>query len=327
MPSVDIIIPNYQYGHFLSACVESVLGQDVRDIRVLIIDNASTDNSLEVARSLAAEDNRIQIVEHAVNLGHTASFNEGIDLATADYFMILCADDLLTPGCLTRAIAVMEMHPALSFAYGDGVVCRSGGTAPTVDLGQAPTQWQISTSNQYIEKCCRAPMRSAGFLLIRTTVQKQAGHYRPELPFGDDLEMLLRLARLGPVAETKAVQGIWREHGSNRSKIFWADSMRRLRAAELTFETFFFGEGGTIDGAARLRRQARRTLGNCAYWSAVSHLIRGHFREGISLFGLAFGLSPLATVVPPVAHLFQQGRSFARVREVVWEAVRGSRVS
>ena len=56
MASVDVIVPCYQYGHFLRDCAASVLTQDVSDLRLVIIDNASTDNTLEVARELAAAD-------------------------------------------------------------------------------------------------------------------------------------------------------------------------------------------------------------------------------------------------------------------------------
>lgn len=324
MPSVDVVIPNYQYGRFLKECVESVLTQGVRDVRVFIIDNASTDNSCEVARSLLAQDSRIRLIEHRVNLGHTASFNEGIDLATADYFMILCADDLLTPGCLARAISAMETYPALSFVYGEGAVSKADEHIAATAHGYAPAGWKITQSDRYIEECCRTPMRSAGFTLIRTSVQKQAGHYKPELPFGDDVEMLLRLARLGPVAETDAIQGIWRVHDSNRSMPLWANSTRRQRAAEAVFESFFSGEGRPIDGVARLRRIVRRKLGNHAYWSAVSQLIHGRLGEAMSLFGLAFSRAPLTALVPPVNDLLRRSGSFVRIRKVAWKAVRRS---
>lgn len=56
MASVDVIIPNYEYGRFLRDCVTSVLRQNIEALRVLIIDNASTDDSVEVARALARED-------------------------------------------------------------------------------------------------------------------------------------------------------------------------------------------------------------------------------------------------------------------------------
>src|SRR5262245_3553031 len=104
MSSVDVVIPCYQYGRFLRECVSSVLTQGVSHIRVLIIDNASTDGSAEIARQLAAEDSRIEVAAHSHNVGPTASYNEGIDWASAEYFVLLDADDLLAPGCLARAL-------------------------------------------------------------------------------------------------------------------------------------------------------------------------------------------------------------------------------
>ena len=86
MSSIDVVVPCFQYGRFLRDSVGSVLRQEISSLRVLIIDNGSTDNSLEVARQLASEDKRVQIIAHGINLGPHASFNEGIDWATGDYF-------------------------------------------------------------------------------------------------------------------------------------------------------------------------------------------------------------------------------------------------
>ena len=97
MSSIDIVIPNYNYGRFLEGCVESVLGQNIPDMRILIIDNASTDDSVAIARSLATTNPRIETCLRPKNLGGQASFNEGIDWARADYFAIICADDVLSP--------------------------------------------------------------------------------------------------------------------------------------------------------------------------------------------------------------------------------------
>ena len=97
MSSVDIAIPCYQYGRYLRDCVASVLSQDIDDLRILIIDNASTDNSVAIARQLAAEDARVSLLARSQNLGPHASFNAGVDWAAARYFMVLCADDLLAP--------------------------------------------------------------------------------------------------------------------------------------------------------------------------------------------------------------------------------------
>jgi glycosyltransferase involved in cell wall biosynthesis len=74
------------------------LTQGIDDLRVLIVDNASADDSVEVARGLAEQDSRIEIVARKTNLGPHASWNDGIDWARSDYLLILCADDLLAPG-------------------------------------------------------------------------------------------------------------------------------------------------------------------------------------------------------------------------------------
>ena len=118
MNTIDIAIPNYNQARFLPSAVQSVLAQGIDDIRVLIIDNCSTDNSLEVAEELAERDGRISLVRHTQNVGAIASFNEAIDWASATFFTILAADDQLADGSLRRSLAVMEANPAAAFAYG-----------------------------------------------------------------------------------------------------------------------------------------------------------------------------------------------------------------
>src|SRR5262245_11354896 len=141
MASVDIAIPCYQYGRYLRQCVASVLAQGIDDVRVLIIDNASTDDSVAVARQLALEDARVEVLARPTNLGPHAAFNAGIDWARADYFMVLCADDLLTPGSLARAVAVMETHPEVAFAYGTDVHRGDTDILPMSASSKEEAQW------------------------------------------------------------------------------------------------------------------------------------------------------------------------------------------
>jgi len=84
--SVDVIVPCYRYGRFLCECVESVLSQQIQSLRVLIIDDASPDNTAEAATALASEDSRVEFVRHKTNAGHIATYNEGIEWAGGDYF-------------------------------------------------------------------------------------------------------------------------------------------------------------------------------------------------------------------------------------------------
>jgi len=87
MSSVSVVIPCYKYGHFLEDAVGSVLDdQEGVDVRVLIIDDASPDDSAEVARKIAARDPRVEVIVHTTNKGHIATYNEGLlDWADGDY--------------------------------------------------------------------------------------------------------------------------------------------------------------------------------------------------------------------------------------------------
>jgi glycosyltransferase involved in cell wall biosynthesis len=201
MPSVDVVIPSYQYGRYLRACVESVLNQGIQDLRVLIIDNASTDNSVEVARELVAEDPRVDLIARTRNLGRYTSYNEGIDWASSDYFLMLCADDLLMPGILSSALTTMERNPDVVFAIGEDLrILQDEATLPVHYPPIADVQWTISKGRQFIELCCARPRASVA-PIMRTSAQKAAGYHRANLPFNDDVELLLRLACLGNVAE------------------------------------------------------------------------------------------------------------------------------
>jgi glycosyltransferase involved in cell wall biosynthesis len=285
-PAVDVLIPNYQYGRFLRQCVESVLTQGIEHVRVLIIDNASTDDSVEVAQQLAAEDSRVQLVARRRNLGPHASYNEGIDWATSKYFIVLCADDLLTPLSLRRAVAVLEQHAEVGFAYGRAIWLRPQDPMPVPDSKAAAVPWRILPGKDFIERLCRtASNHISGPVLVRTDAQKLAGHYRPALSHSDDVEMWMRLACLGDAAETKACLGVQRVHGANRSTfgrqqgaaLLSREDRERLLYNwhdEAAFESFFAHEGRLLPEAARLHRLVRRSVVGRAYWGALTQLRR-----------------------------------------------------
>lgn len=333
LASVDVAIPCYQYGRFLRECVTSVLSQGFQGVRVLVIDNASTDDSVEVAQQLAAEDRRVQVVAHRRNLGPHASYNEGIDWASSQYFMVLSADDFLAPGCLARAVSIMERHPDVGFAYGRSVWLRPQDPIPVFDSEIGDTPWRIVASADLLERFCRDGVNhvpSHSTVVVRTVAQKLAGYYRPELPHTDDFEMWLRLARLGPAARTEAQLAILRLHHLSRNTLacryYTCDRPPALPYHdEATFESFFAHEGGLVPDAARLHRLARRSVAERAYWAAVAHLCRG--QPGISwdLFKFAFSRRPTTAVLPPLSYLLRRDDAVDRIIEVAAEMVRWPR--
>jgi glycosyltransferase involved in cell wall biosynthesis len=321
---VDVAIPCYQYGRFLHDCVTSVLTQDIRALRVLIIDNASTDNSLEVAQQLAAEDPRVEVVAHKRNLGHHASFNEAIDWANSKYFMILCADDLLAPGCLVDAVSIMERHSNVGFTQGRQVALHPGDSVPILASDIRDTPWRIVAGEDLLNKVCRTGVfefKSCSVMVVRTVVQKIAGYYRPELSYTDDLEMWMRLVCLGSAAMTEAYLAIHRLHGLNRTCSLLWDHSGWLRRCEATFESFFAHEGNSLPEAGRLHQLAKRSLGERAYWSALAHLCRGDAVTCRNLMKDAFRLCPMTAIFPPLNYLFRRGDAVGRIISVASEMV------
>jgi glycosyltransferase involved in cell wall biosynthesis len=325
MPSVDIVIPNFQYGKYLPECVASILDQGHRDLRILIIDNASTDDSVEIARRLAADDGRIEVRARAQNLGFQASVNEGIDWASSEYFMILCADDLLTPGALSCAIAIMEKYPETSFAYGKYAMFKAGEPRPHIEQF-VDGVWTVRTGADYIRRCCNGRADLTVSPLIRTRIQKKVGHYRAHLQFADDVEAYLRLARFGSVAVTPRIQGMQRLHERNTSQTTWKDPVRRMTEQLAVFDSFFCNEGKEMPDAKDSHRLARRRVGEGAYWSGIVRIVRGDYRSGVNLLKLAVRLTPRAAIIPPVHYLTRVDQPLTRLAGIVLHVLGSKRL-
>lgn len=331
---VDVAIPSYQYGRFLRDCVTSVLTQEDQDVRVLIIDNASTDNSVEVAQQLAAEDRRVELVARRRNLGLHASWNEGIDWASSKYFMVLCADDFLVPAGLAAAVPIMEQHPDLAFAFGHASYVRSEHPMAVVNTDPRKMPWRIVAGPDLIERFCREGVNHVpgSGVLVRTAMQKMAGHYRPKLAHTTDFEMWMRLARFGGSASTEAQMVLLRLHRLARKALACPDYTCDRPPAqpwldEAAFDSFFAHEGASLPGAARLHRLAKRGIAERAYWAAVAHLCRGNTGAGKDLFKFALRRRPSTAILPPVRYLFRREYALERILETTSEMLRWPRAT
>lgn len=241
--SIDVAVPCYNYGHLLKTCVDSVLSQSGVDVRVLIIDDTSKDNTAEVGKALAEGDSRVTFRRHAENKGHIATFNEGIDWASAQFFMLLSADDYLLPGALDRASRVMSDKQDVGFTFGNVMVLSSDGTAQRVTpLGQASAAAarQPMSGAEFIRLSGGTNIVSTPTALVRTSLQKQVGGYHVELPHTCDMEMWLRLASRSAVGFINDDQAVYRRHVSNMSLGYLGESMlpdlqQRRKAFEILF--------------------------------------------------------------------------------------------
>jgi glycosyltransferase involved in cell wall biosynthesis len=217
MATVDVIVPCHNYACFLRQCVESVLTQSLQAVRVLIIDDASVDTTSVLANDLTLEDPRVSFIRHPENRGHIATYNEGIAWASADYLLLLSADDFLLPGALARAGALMDAHPKVGFTFGRCVQLYPGDAVPVIRSDDGHQGWRILDGPEFIEQNGARNDVATATAVVRTSLQKRLGGYCPDLPHAGDMEMWLRLALHGPVGFIEAKQAVYRRHERNMS--------------------------------------------------------------------------------------------------------------
>jgi glycosyltransferase involved in cell wall biosynthesis len=271
----SVVVPCFNYGHVLEGCLQSVLDQEGADVRVLLIDDLSTDGSAEVCSRLAALDDRVEFRRHRRNEGLIATANEGLDWAEGEYVLLLSADDLLVPGSLRRAAEVMTANPSVGMVYGRPLLAREGEPMP------APTgRWRATDvwpGADWIRLRCRSGHNciSSPEAVVRNSVQRAVGGYDPACYHASDLNMWLRIAAVADVAYVRGVpQAIYRIHAGSmlRSQ---NSPLVDLRERKLAFDSFFARSSSRLDRPERLRALVGRALARQALWQASRAFDRG----------------------------------------------------
>jgi len=280
MSSVSVVIPCYNYGHFLEEAVTSVLDDQAGvDVRVLIIDDASSDDSAEVAGKIAAREPRVELITHAANKGNVATYNEGLlEWADGDYCVLMSADDLLTPGALRRARDLLDAKPDVGFVYGRALWVKHGAPLPTARTNVRG--WSVWHGQRWIEHRFRQaenPINSPE-VVVRTSLQKRVGGYDARLPHAGDLEMWMRLAANADVGFIRGVdQAYYRIHQQNMSNAFSA--LKDLRQRRLVFQTVLDRYGEKLPDPDHLSALVHRALAREALWAAGRAYDRGRIRQ------------------------------------------------
>ena len=105
-PFFSICIPNYNYAHFIKKTIDSVLIQDFTDFEIIICDNASTDNSIEVIREY--KDRRIKLIRNKYNVGFSHNLDRVTRNAIGEFIILLSADDIMKKNALKRYYSIIQ---------------------------------------------------------------------------------------------------------------------------------------------------------------------------------------------------------------------------
>jgi hypothetical protein len=267
--TVDVVIPCYNYGRYLRGCVESVVRQRDVNIRVLVIDDASPDNTADIGRALASEYRQVEFRRHVTNAGHIATYNEGlIGWSEAEYCMLLSADDLLAPGALSRAVGIMERDPEIGMVYGEAIHFFEENVLPRSEIrSKGAVRY---AGSDWIARRCRAAYNviTSPEVLVRGSIQRSVGGYRAELPHSGDLEMWLRIAAVADIAYVRAPQAFYRVHPSSMQRTQFQGQMVDMVERRAAFRSFFQYTSHTFASRQSLEEDVSRALAREALWDA-----------------------------------------------------------
>jgi len=118
---VSIIIPCFNSGKYLSECIDSILFQDYTDFEIIIVNDCSSDNTLQIARDYAKKDKRIQITgtSDVQSMGASYARNKGFEISKGEYVVFLDSDDIWLPTSLKRLVNLIEKHSEAGWVIGN----------------------------------------------------------------------------------------------------------------------------------------------------------------------------------------------------------------
>lgn len=187
-------MPAFNAERFLVAAVESILGQAFRDFEFRIFDDGSTDRTLETLCRLASKDARI-VVQSARHQGYTPLLNKGVSQSRGEFIARMDADDIAMPDRFARQIEYLQKHPEC---------VAVGSSIQLIDEDGDPfTIQHCPTTHEEIDA---AHLRGGGgtmphpSLMMRTEAIRRVGGYHTEYEPAEDLDLLLRLAEIGRLA-------------------------------------------------------------------------------------------------------------------------------
>ena len=236
--SVDVLIPAYNAGRFVREAVDSIRRQDHLDVRIVVVDDGSTDDTPALLAALAREDARIVVITQP-NGGIVDALNNGLGHCEAEFIARFDADDIAYPHRLARQVAFLRENPDIVATAGiarliDADGRPTGELTPLVDLAGADPG-EIPAKENYLLH----PL-----LMIRRAALVAAGGYR-RVVHAEDADLYWRLREQGRLANQDDIQGEYRIHPASIT----ASSVRNGRLLSVSSQ---------LAALSALRRRAGR---------------------------------------------------------------------
>jgi glycosyltransferase involved in cell wall biosynthesis len=292
-PVLSVTVTNYNYGRFLAQNIESVLSQTFGDFELLLIDNASTDESREVMQGYAAKDERVRIIVHPENLGYFASLREAGEVSRGRYRVPIEADDwVIEPDAFAAQVELLERHPTVTFVYSAMSMLGSNGDVHFV--ARAHDQDVVIPGPEALESILSFHLTHTGMMMRQDAYRATSG-YDSRFPHIADMHLGAQLCALGDVGYINSRLYAFRQHDTN---LHLRPQLNVVRNEMLpVIAAAFDGPiGARLEDGAAIRR---RVEGNALVHLPTQYVFSGQYRAGWRLYWESLKERPVATVVQP----------------------------
>ncbi len=266
---LSICIPTYNGAAFLAEAIRSVLNQSYRDFELLIVDDRSSDSTVEIARSFA--DSRLRVIQNERQLGIPRNWNRCVSLARGEYICIFHQDDVMLPKNLERKLSLLEAHADVSFVHSAvELLVESTNIQPPANwIESAADDFTVDGRRYFRKLLLQGNLICAPAVIARRQQLLNVGGFDEELGYTPDYEMWLKLCVSGRVAFLCQSLLQYRWHQKNASHQYrFARGVEELqlagrRALQYDKET---------TGASEEREILEETLvalGRARHWAAT----------------------------------------------------------
>jgi glycosyltransferase involved in cell wall biosynthesis len=203
---VSVVTPSYNQAQFLAETIESVLAQDYPDLEYVVVDDGSTDGSLEIARRY---EDRLHALIAQENAGQVAAINRGFERTDGELMAYVNSDDTLLPGAVSEMVAEVAADPALVMVYGDALYTD----ADSKQTGYLTSrEWDPAGM---VRNCDNHVVQPSS--MWTRAAWEQAGPFDERGYYFFDFELYLRLSALGPVKRVPRPWSTYREHAASKT--------------------------------------------------------------------------------------------------------------
>ena len=185
-PEVSICVPNYNYGEYIGECIRSLLAQSLVEFELIIVDDASTDNSIEIIESF--DDKRIRIYENSENLGMAANWNKCWRLAHGKYVAIYHSDDVYHRQIVEEEYSLLSQFPFV------GLVSTKATTEERkLLINNRSSKYIVHSPYEFMQRLFCGNTLVCSSVMVKRECYETFGGYKEDFVYAVDQEFYLRL--------------------------------------------------------------------------------------------------------------------------------------